>query len=510
MSKSLSIEQEKIILATQSDRHISISAFAGSGKSSTLIEVTRFNPQEKILYLVYNKAMQEEFADRMSKNNIKNCEIKTIHSLAFQWYIKTHGYKTPKSVSTLDVINLLQASQVNNDDDYDEELEEGEIETEYSYATKLDFELKRFMSSDMEIKDFVKTLKKDKIKKDIKAIWSMLTQSKTIDHNVYLKLYQLSKPKLNYSMILVDEFQDCTNALISVLLNNLDKKIVVCGDKYQSINNFNHTVNGLEILEDKHNFSPYSLTQSFRTSNAVAEVSSKFLSWSYDRDINFTGASNTVICKLDINKATTKDKMTVLCRNRMTGLKYIMENIIDKDINKKVYLEGGIEKWVSEVDNMLKYHNVNVSGKTYSINKLRKMVGQGLEDSEVIKAISMYDFFNKHPLNALRAICVKYRTQAEITINTMHSSKGSEYENVILLDDIASPVFTKLRLREIEDYYSHKANLIKAEFNLLYVALTRAMEKLDIGFLDLNIESMQESYDRILKIIEEKEKKERE
>lgn len=478
MNKTISVEQEKILLSR--DKHISISAFAGAGKSSTLIEVVRFNPTEKILYLVYNKAMQIEFAERMEKHNIKNCEIKTIHGLAFQWYIKTHGYKVPKSVSMLDIINLLQFSGDDNDEELSKE-DKKRIDSErYLYADSLDFHLKSFMASDMDEKQFIKTIEDDKMKKDFKAIWKTLTNSKTIDHNVYLKLYQLSSPKLKHSMILVDEFQDCTKALISILLNNKDKRIVVCGDKYQSINNFNHTVNGLEILEDEHNFASYSLTMSYRTSEEVAKIGSRLLGFFYDKPISFNGSNKTIVCDLDIKEATTKDKITVLCRNRLSGLQYLMDNVVAQDLNKKVYLEGGIERWISEVETMIKYDKIIVGGKSYNAGTLIGMIKNGLNDAEAKKMLSLYSYFKKNPVQLLRNISAKTKAHADIILNTMHSSKGSEYQNVILLGDVSDPATIKMFLGLNEDKYSYDSNMLKAEINLIYVALTRATEKLDI------------------------------
>eukprot|EP00731_Ephydatia_muelleri_P038860 Em0948g2a len=46
-------------------------------------------------------------------------------------------------------------------------------------------------------------------------------------HDGYLKLYQLQKPTLNYGCLLVDESQDLTPAIISILLNQSCPKVMV-------------------------------------------------------------------------------------------------------------------------------------------------------------------------------------------------------------------------------------------------------------------------------------------
>ena len=58
---------------------IKVVAFAGTGKTTTLVELTKNNPRMKFLLIVFNKAIQLH-AQRVFPNNT---QCRTAHSLAF-------------------------------------------------------------------------------------------------------------------------------------------------------------------------------------------------------------------------------------------------------------------------------------------------------------------------------------------------------------------------------------------------------------------------------------------
>ena len=81
MSRHLTPEQERIIAiskAMQANESLKIQACAGSGKTSTLVEITKANPNAKFLYLAFNKSIVEEAKSKFPDN----VSIKTTHALA--------------------------------------------------------------------------------------------------------------------------------------------------------------------------------------------------------------------------------------------------------------------------------------------------------------------------------------------------------------------------------------------------------------------------------------------
>ncbi len=62
-------------------------AFAGSGKTTTLLRLAEKNPGLDFLFIVYNRAVSDE-AGRKFPSNVK---CKTVHQLAYQYMIGSGG-----------------------------------------------------------------------------------------------------------------------------------------------------------------------------------------------------------------------------------------------------------------------------------------------------------------------------------------------------------------------------------------------------------------------------------
>lgn len=65
-------EQDAIVKAVANNKNMLISAFAGSGKTSTLKLITEGYPNKNFLYLAYNKSLERE-EKRKFGNNVTSC-----------------------------------------------------------------------------------------------------------------------------------------------------------------------------------------------------------------------------------------------------------------------------------------------------------------------------------------------------------------------------------------------------------------------------------------------------
>lgn len=89
-------ENQEQILATllDSENHILIKAFAGTGKTSTLVwlvhELSKrgLTNNKKIIYLAFNKSIQEELAERLAETGVPAL---TTHAFGFQAIKKVFG-----------------------------------------------------------------------------------------------------------------------------------------------------------------------------------------------------------------------------------------------------------------------------------------------------------------------------------------------------------------------------------------------------------------------------------
>ncbi|KHN90698.1 hypothetical protein BSK71_15700 [Pectobacterium actinidiae] len=65
-------------------RHLVVNAFTGTGKTTTLVRYAQANPDQRMLYLAYNRAVRDEAERKFPFNG----ECKTSHQLAWMKFGK--------------------------------------------------------------------------------------------------------------------------------------------------------------------------------------------------------------------------------------------------------------------------------------------------------------------------------------------------------------------------------------------------------------------------------------
>lgn len=462
-------EEMKEIIYSKS-KHIVVQAYAGVGKSSTMIEYVKTNPNEKILFCVFNKEMSLDFQNRL-KGVKHNCKISTIHSLGYQWYL-SQGFpkKQLRNASIIDIKNILKSK------------------LEYEQLSKITFYFNMYLSSNVEKpKDLIPLKPEERIYfKYVDRLWEHFrVYSDFMPHNVYLKMYQLAKVKLNYETIIADELNDCNHVMLDLLINNMDKKIIALGDSNQMIMSFSHTIDGLNILKDNYGFKEYGLTNSFRISESVASLASRYLTYMKKDKIKFNGLGKTKFGKLDLLKADAKtNQIHLLCRTKIGGLKEISD-LLDKDESKKIYYVGGLEGFgIKEIERILAYRgSVYIGGEKFHVNQLRQMLKKGVEDAEISRICSIYGFVEKNEdmISVLKQTETTKRENADVIVLTSHVSKGLTLENTLLARDFPPIEDTKKLIDSTYKMHPYISNIAQSEANLCYVAMTRATGILDIS-----------------------------
>lgn len=86
----LSTEQAAIVSAAQRGKSLRVAALAGTGKTTTLVEVAKALSQRRIRYLVFNRA-QKQVAEARFRSLGLRVIVTTAHGLAWQEFGK-HRY----------------------------------------------------------------------------------------------------------------------------------------------------------------------------------------------------------------------------------------------------------------------------------------------------------------------------------------------------------------------------------------------------------------------------------
>lgn len=197
--------QEMFDIINSNEKHIVVESRAGSGKSTTIKEYIKAHPNEKILYLVFSAEMKRE-AERNYKG-LNNCEIRTIHSLAYRYWINSNKYTRYLGMDNLTIMkNLRDTSQL--------EIKNilNSYELEYKDLQKIYFYYNMFLCSDkkdvMELE--VLTEEDSEYLVYAKKLYEYHRDNYVpVPHNFYLKQFSLTNPKLNgYDTICLDECLD--------------------------------------------------------------------------------------------------------------------------------------------------------------------------------------------------------------------------------------------------------------------------------------------------------------
>ncbi|HJT74925.1 MAG TPA: UvrD-helicase domain-containing protein, partial [Chitinophaga sp.] len=480
---NLTQEQAAII---KSNGNIKIVAVAGAGKTTTLIEYAKSRKGQRILYLAFNKTVKLEAEKKFAEKNLDHVRVETAHSLAFSYIVrgsgytlKSEGYKVPEIV---DILNLRGLRGKH---------------TEYILANHINAYLSYFCNSapakvqdldyeetvtDTEAKEFATKYKKD-IQHQTRLFLDKMNKGEIpITHDFYLKKFQLSKPTLPFDVILFDEGQDASGAMLDVFMSQPATKVLV-GDTHQQIYAWRYAVNSLE----KVNFPFFTLTNSFRFDQDIADLATYVINWknfySDQLELKITGHGKT-------GKGKTR---AVVARTNAGLLVKAIELLIEKKEIGSLYFEGRIESYTyasegASIYDILNLHTGDrdrIRDKTIagmsSMDELEDYIKSAGETQMgmLVEVVKKYGVKIPGYIKKLKDSHLDHddKEKADMIFSTVHRCKGMEYDEVTLAGDFISRDKV-LKLSEGRDPVV--LSRLNEEINLLYVAITRARKHLYI------------------------------
>ena len=476
MKLTKSKEQELIVeAATQmsAGEILKIDASAGCAKTSTLCMVAEVI-EESSLCLVFNKSAQMD-AEKRFPNHV---ECRTTHSLAY----RVEGVKISHKLSRPQghYKNVLgTGNEIAKYFGLDKfEFNDGQKDLPPAFLGLLirntcnKFEQSAYEKITAKchldnIKDYsgdrAATLKK-LILDNAKKLWNLRIdpESDTLaTHDTYLKMYQLSNPQLNYSVIYLDESQDSNECVLDIISKQKEAKVIVVGDSRQAIYGWRGAVNALNKVKGK----PFKLSTTFRYGKDVAELAGKILDDGTEI-ISFAGL-NTKVGEDVVDK--TKP-YTILYR---TNEKLVLDAVdsIAKGLNVNLEID------VRDFCNLLNSAIALCKGDMCKVkheellcyNSFTEFKEEAESNSGFERIVTIIE--SNRCWKVLKALQEHHNNpKAHITFTTAHKSKGREWDQVELANDFPSNLKG-----------SEWIGLSEEEQNLLYVASTRAKKALNIN-----------------------------
>lgn len=227
---------------------VKIVAFAGTGKTTTLIRMAQEHPELKFLVVVYNTSVKDHAIEAFPRANVR---VKTCHGLAHEkvGFMYRNKYLLCDNIKAKDILDsklmtegvdgagnpLRRAAQI--------------VATLESFMNSPDEEItlehvpSRWRTKKGE--ENLTPLQRNILEDDSKTIWSAMininNKSIKLPHDGYLKLFQLKKPSLQknfvHDVLMIDEGQDMNPAMLDIFIRQKTNKIIV-GDPNQQIYNF--------------------------------------------------------------------------------------------------------------------------------------------------------------------------------------------------------------------------------------------------------------------------------
>ncbi len=465
----LTQEQKKIVACDlRPGESLKVIAFAGTGKTSTLVEYTRARPGMRFLYVAFNKSVQLEAAEKFPKNVI----ARTSHSLAYRAIGYRHKDRLVSGFKANTVMAVLQL----------EKCEDAKftIDTLYHYLissapkvsrSHIPFQAKIFYEQRREpLPDFIELANR------LGRLMCDASDNRIgMIHDGYLKLYQLKEPRLNFDCILLDEAQDINPVTSAIVMSqarpvNQSKtlSIILVGDSHQQIYSFRGAKDTLNKIGTTQTFY---LTKSFRFDNKVAKVANMVLQ-------TFKGESKTLIGTPSKNGSKPKwdpGCYTVIARTNAS----VFDKAVQLSGVRKIGFVGGIQGYrlnkIKDVYHLFASNPERISDKyiqSFDQYSDLKAYSRAVEDIELMSICKVVETYKYSIPNLVKMISEKAvdADEAEILLTTAHKSKGLEWQNVHLMSDFPS--------------FIEKDNLINPnaldpdEFNLVYVAMTRTISRL--------------------------------
>ena len=399
---------------------VAIRSVAGSGKTTTLIDLMQRHGSKKILYLAFNKSLITEVKDKLTHLKIKNTTPMTFDALMYRLYTSQNG-------------NTQKLS----------DLKPFTIGSVVPFLSNKNFTLKQYycdlftrFCGDVDYKcidEFCKTTLENKNSFVLVDLWNKCLANEFMCFDSMRKqafVFEWCKQYIDvhYDMVMIDETQDFDMIMLQILLRDTTVPKIFVGDSKQAIYDFRGCIDAFEHLPNNAIFVEFYST--FRVGNPACQTICKKIPdcWM---------VSKSPVETIFVNSYSMEEKYTYLFRTWKQLFKVAAKKKsiwiygFDRKKSEIIALHAKISKFKHIESNGGDSDDLPMFLKTLSASDL-KMIIDNIEDNSV-------DF-----------------EDARIRMYTIHSFKGMEDDNIRVHWDIS----------------------VDKHRTLYYVAITRGMRKI--------------------------------
>jgi superfamily I DNA/RNA helicase len=555
------MEQLAVLDASRRNvRRLKIEALAGTGKTSTLIELAKDlkvrRSRQRTLYVAFNNFVVDEVSSKIGRF----ADAMTVNSLALRMVGRPFQEKlseTPQRMSHRQAADLLGITSelrysINFNLKDGSRKEVNRLLTREQMAGMVSRAVLRFCQSldrsinpsyfaeeiflGPEIGRFpIPDSVKQELTKYAVRYWADIADPNSrrfrFRHEHYMKLWHLMDPVIPYDTILFDEAQDA-DPLMRDVVERHPGQVVWCGDRYQAIYGWRGAVNAMQdVTVDETLY----LTSSFRFDEHVAEIANRFLVPLGSRKVIGAAHHSSRVGQIETPDVEIFRRNTSLIERFMELANANVPVRTDVDLGE---YERVVEGLLTLRRNIRPRHPdlaefVNFSTLTEWLKDPE------VEDDEFRLMIRQ---LLRHNLEDLLAALVKARKSTGESfgrlLTTAHKAKGLGFDRVVVHSDF--PVFSfrdsriepddlvyvnspekrkswrgeliKVPRETAPDFYKDFANQDvnlcwrcppQEEWQLAYVAVTRSIRELSHPFEDVEQVSSREYLDKTFQVVDQ-------
>lgn len=492
--------QDKIFDAIErGTQNLVINAVAGAGKTTTIVNALNLLNDKTVLFIAFNKDIVKALKEKVGeKKNVKICTYHSLGYLLTKKCLKETGAKLEideykyrvylkKNITTLTLNNPYALGKV-------------KFGTYINNITTLvDYARYNLCQSSKEILEIANKYGVTLILDEIEVVEKLLKWGKenldTIDYTDMVWIpYELNleHPSLKFNWVMIDEAQDS-----SKMQQELYKKCLSRGGKFCAIGDVKQCINSwcgadpeaFERFTEENNTIELSLPISYRCPKKVIELAQRIVPEIQAKEDAIDGE---IVENENIYTPIPGDM--VLCRNTAPLVELYMSYL---RANKKAYIVG--KDIGSNLIELIESTKQEYLGKTLLTDGVftrlyerlfeergLMITKNGLDEKDATLSDPIMRFYDSiqslevlsegldrssELIEKIKAIFVDNDKRDGIRLSTIHKAKGLEADNVFILCPSLMP--SRLARQKWE---------IIAEFNLMYVAYTRAKKKL--AFMD--------------------------
>lgn len=481
-------KQQKIFDTwNDTDKNILINAVAGSGKTTTLLELLQYC-KYKTLFLAFNKSVQEEIQSKIDEKGLKQGKAMTMHSLGLS-AIRQH-YKGKSKVVIKNGKNFELLKQIQNKHKTTFKYMKWEDKLKLSYTLMDMNDISRlFLTDNIDaIKKHLQSMDKNFVEhKNIVSLWASFVDfreksytEKTVIIDFNDMIYLAARDKLYIPVepyyLMVDEAQDLNLAQHKLVENLIAQgtiiKWIAVGDRNQSIYGFSGAYSSsFDKFLDAGNVEELPLDICYRCAqNIIDETNEVYDVMEYGRE-----EKGIVGVVKDVNEI--KPESMIICRNTSPIIKLYFGLL---GSGMPVYIKG--DDILTSITRFLKpYLNYTVGGAKIELQyKLEELQADKGDEARIKLHVFKENYANFKALIAnmstdyevIKVLIDKIKNLFKIKdkavmLCTIHKAKGLEADVVYILNENLIP-----------SKFATSPEQLTQERNLKYVARSRAKKEL--------------------------------